>query len=68
MCSQSVAAVWPMDSKGGDEDVENHDNENQAGGQVLGEVQPPVFLLIVQVPSHCGQSQEVLHNMRTHTM
>lgn len=54
--SSSVVVVWLMDSKSCDEDVDDHDDENQAGGQVLYRVQPPVFLLIIQVPSHCEQS------------
>lgn len=35
MCSWSAAVVWLMDSQGSDKDVYNHNDKNQARGQVL---------------------------------
>lgn len=59
MCVWSVAVVWPVDSNGCDEDINNHNHKNQACGQVFHEIQLPMFLHIIEVPSNCGQNQKI---------
>lgn len=69
VCSWSVAVVRPVDSKGCDEDVDDNYHKNQACGQVFHNVQPPMLLHIIQVPSNCGQNQEMKYNnTQTHTL
>jgi len=59
VCGQSVATVRAANSKGCDEDVDCHDDEDQAGGHGFHRAQPPLLLFIIQVPTDCGQNQGI---------
>lgn len=47
--------IWPLDAKGGDEDVDDDDDEDERRGNVLQDVELVVRALVVQVPLHCGE-------------
>jgi len=53
----SQAWIGPLNSERSDEDVDDDDDEDAAGGDVLEDVQPEMFLLIVQVPLHYNHHQ-----------